>query len=231
MKPSLDRILKVVWLAIGGLLLGSLLVALVFVAAGFLRTRGASEAATAAASGVPSSSARPARAAAALAVAGTDTRLVPVERGGGTPPLSGPGRLHGLVNAVFLDPGGEARLLLDRPALIRSVWYPAANGEETAGSSWIAWEIAFGEAAAGAPSALYLSDLDGRTLRPVVEPPLRYRAHQSWDAGRILVFAEDEAGTPRAFLYDDARRRLAPFAALDSTLIEARRIAEGSRSP
>lgn len=225
MKPSLDRALRIVWLAIGVLLLASLAAALLFVAAGFLRTRTApDEAARAAGDAVapPSGPLRPGR---AVDVAGTATRLVPVVHGGGhAPGLAAPGRIEGLANVVFLDPDGGARLLLDRPALVRTLWHPT---EEGAGQGpWIAYEIAFGGGAAPGPPGLYVSDLDGTNLRPVIRPPLRYRSHQPWSEGRILVVAADESGAPRTFLYDVAEGRLTPFAALDSAVAEAAGIVE-----
>ncbi len=81
--------------------------------------------------------------------------------------------------------------------------------------------------------ALYVSDLDGRGLRPVLRPPLRVGQTQPLDAGRMLVYAlEPAAGQAveegrmrqRAFVYEVASGRLSPYAALDSAAARAARI-------
>jgi hypothetical protein len=223
MKPSLDRALRIVWLVIGVLLLGTLLISLVFVAAGFLRTRGAAEAADrAVAEGVAGEAEGGVRLTLPQAMRATETRIAFVAREGGRAARAPePGRVQGVVNVVFLDADGSARLLLDRPAEIREVHFPAAEGESDASRPWITYEIDF-EGEVG----LYLSDVDGRALRPVAVPPLRYLAHRPFGAGRLLVYALD--GDPprqRAYLYDPAAASLEPFTALDSLADEAARIA------
>jgi hypothetical protein len=223
MKPSLDRALRIVWLVIGVLLLGTLLVSLVFVAAGFLRTRGAGEAADrAVAEGVAGEAGGGVRLTLPQAMRGTDTRIAFVAREGGRAARAPePGRVQGVVNVVFLDADGAARLLLDRPAEIREVHFPAAGVAEEGMEGWITYEIG-----SGGEVGLYLSDLTGRALRPVAVPPLRYLAHRPFGAGRLLVSALD--GDPprqRAFLYDPEAGSLEPFTALDSVADEAGRIA------
>ena len=219
MKLSLDRVLKWTWLVIGVLLLGSLLAALVFVAAGFLRTRGATDAAEeVVAEGVEPRERRGVRLTLPRDVRGTETRVAFVVREGGAGGrLAEPGRVQGVENVVFVDPDGSARLLLDRAAEIREVRFPAPGdaGEEAA--AWITYEIAGGRGA-----ALYVSGVDGRGLRAVVEPPLRYVAHRAFGAGRILVYAAEDGVPQRAFLYDVVSGSVVPFAALDSVAARAR---------
>lgn len=224
MKPSLDRALRIVWLVIGVLLLGTLVVSLAFFAAGFLRTRGAAaDADRAVAEAVPAEAdGAGVRLTLPQRVRGTDTRIAFVVRPGAPAPRAPePGRVQGVVNVVFLDPDGAPRLLLDRPAEVREVRFPAEGEEGEEPQRWITYEIAH-----GGEVALFLSALDGRSLRHVVAPPLRYLAHRPFGPGRVLVYAM--AGAPprqRAFLYDVDAAALTPFAALDSVAAEAARIA------
>jgi hypothetical protein len=73
--------------------------------------------------------------------------------------------------------------------------------------------------------ALYVTDLQGRDLRPVLGPPLRYQAHEAFGPGRILVHAlepprgeavPEERMRQRAFVYDVRTGQLAAYAAMDS---------------
>lgn len=233
MKPSLDRALRLVWLAIGVLLLGAVAVSLVLLVAGHLRTRGATEQAVRAAVGRPAGEPREVVVGMPEPLRGTGTRIAFVEHASAAPaPRAGAGRRQGVVNVVFLDADGGARLLLERPALIREVRYPPADSgaADAHPGGWITYEIVFADGAAAAPdpaapSALYLSTVDGRALRPVVEPPLRYRAHHPFGAGRILVYAAGaDSPRQRAFVYDVAAGTLTPFAALDSVAGEAARL-------
>ena len=222
MKLSLDRVLKWTWLAIGVLLLASLLIALAFVTAGYLRTRGATEAADrVVADGAAPRESRGVRLTLPRDVRGTETRIAFVVREGGAGGrLPEPGRVQGVENVVFVDPDGSARLLLERAAEIREVRFPAP-GETDDGAAWITYEIA-----AERGAALYVSGVDGRGLRAVVEPPLRYVAHRPFGAGRILVYAAEAGGPQRALLYDVASGSAVPLASLDSVAARARRGAE-----
>jgi hypothetical protein len=136
------------------------------------------------------------------------------------------------VNVIFVDDQG-ARLLLDRPAYIRVIDIPGGPDDSQAdpAQDWIAYELALedgnkdGRLDERDPRSLYVSGLDGRNLRPVVQPPLRASEYAPIRAGRMLVYAmEPVAGTAgnqartrqRAFIYDVASGRLMPFQALDA---------------
>jgi hypothetical protein len=241
MRPSLDRTLKWIWLAIGVLLMVTLVAALVFALAGFLRTRGASDAAAAAVGGgTAAAAAVELRASLPEPIDGTTTRIVFLERvRGGHAPAPGaiPGRRGGIANVAFVDGAGRVSLLLDRAAYIREVRYPVpAAARSAAGTdvvTWLTYEIAFedtdGDGTIDERDAigLYVGDLEGRDLRPVVEPPLRLRAHRPFGDARIVVQAEEPGGGARAFLYDVATGRVEPFTALDSAVALAGRIARG----
>ena len=138
------------------------------------------------------------------------------------------------MNVMFVDAGG-ARLLLDRPACIRELSYPKAE-ESGDAVEWISYVIAL-EDTDGSGSldprdamALYVSDLDGRNLRAVLGPPLRYRTHAAFGPGRILVHALEGAGKDeermrqRAFIYDVRDARLSPYTAMDSAAEQAGRL-------
>lgn len=247
MKPSLDRTLKLLWLAIGALLLLFLGAGVVMAVSQAVRNAGAGKDAARVASegrrvrpepravryGLPQS------------VRGTDTRIVLVSHGDGDVPGGydrGTRGEEGWVNVVFLD-GGEARLLLDHPAYIRDIAWPGLDDGGGPGAdspqAWITYVMAVddsdGDGRLGHRDrvGLYVSDLEGRSLRPVVRPPLRYASHQALGAGRMLVYAlEPPAGEEgdegrmrqRAFLYDAASGRLSPYAALDSAAARAGQI-------
>jgi hypothetical protein len=229
--PSLDRVLKSVWLAIGVALLGALLVGAAVAGAGWLRTRGAAEAADRVADRAPG-----AREAGRLrptlpeAIAGTESRilfLVPEGAPGARVPE--PGRVQGAVNAAFLDPGGGVRLALERPARLIEVRYPAPGVEGPAAAPWITWEVA-----GDSGPTLLVSDAEGRGLREVLPAGVRPRGHRWLGDGRLLVHTA--AGTPdsavsRTFLYDPARAVLLPLAALDAAVEAASRLAARAESP
>jgi hypothetical protein len=175
-------------------------------------------------------------------ILGTTTRIVRVEGGAAqgrrsSYESSGYGAYGGSessVNVMFVDDAG-VRLLLDRPAFIRDLSYPGAR-EKDAPREWISYVAALtdtdrsGRVDAQDAMALYVTDLDGRNLRPVLAPPLRYRSHAAFGPGRILVHALDGAGDDetrmrqRAFLYDVRSNQLSPYAAMDSAAERAGRI-------
>lgn len=240
MKPSLDRALKMTWLGIGAVVLLFLLAGLVMVVGQVTRNAGAASEASRVASGERAAAREPAAVRYSLpdSIRGTQTRIVRVGEGaaytrqgsgyesGG---YAGAGRE---VNVMFVDAGG-VRLLLDRPAYIRELSYPRT---EDAARSWISYVLAVddtdrsGRVDERDAVALYVTDLDGRGLRPVLGPPLRYQSHAAFDATHILVYAlegtgDDDAGTrQRAFLYDVAAGQLAPYAAMDSATARAGQI-------
>lgn len=244
MKLSLDRSLRVIWLLIGILLLLFLLAGSVMVATQLIGNLGAGESAVRVASQAqaPRDEPRAVRFGAPQTIRGTATRVASVEYGRAHEPdsygLSGSGgyREPALVNLIFLD-GEGARLLLDRPAFIADWQGPPADG---AARSWIAYRIALEDANGDGrldgrdPAALYVTDLEGRNLRPVIRPPLRVKDYRALDASRMLVYAlEPPAGQPnvaeerwrqRAFIYDVTSGTLSPHAALDSAAARARQI-------
>jgi hypothetical protein len=152
---------------------------------------------------------------------------------------SSSGRMSGAeVNVMFVDAAG-ARLLLDRPAYIREVDYPFPREGENQPRTWISYVVALddtnrdGKLDGRDAVALYVTDLDGRNLRPVLGPPLRYQSHEELGPTRILVYAlqppagatvDEERMRQRAFIYDLASGQLAPYAALDSAAERAGRI-------
>lgn len=251
MKPSLDRTLKLLWLAIGVLLLTILAAGGVLILAQWIGNRGAADAAVRVASEAraPREEPRAVRYGPPMPIRGTATRIVMVGYGTGHygPGLTGEygdgGRRSGAeVNVMFLDAAG-ARLLLDRPAFIHRVSYPQPDLEPgmdlPAGAAWISYVLALDDTNRNGrlderdASALYVSNLDGKNLRPVLRPPLRYESHHALDAGRILVYAleppagaevEEDRMRQRAFIYDVASGRLSPYAALDSAAARAGQI-------
>jgi hypothetical protein len=232
MKPSLDRTLKMTWLGIGAVVLLFLLAGLVMVLSQVTRNAGAASEASRVAGGQRPAAAEPAAVRYTMpdSIRGTQTRIVRVGEGaaysrressyesGG---YAGEGRE---VNVMFVDAQG-VRLLLDRAAHIRELSYPRM---EDAPRAWISYVLALddtdrsGRVDERDAAALYVTDLDGRNLRPVLAPPLRYRSHAPFDATRILVYALDGAGDDdararqRAFLYDLPSGRLTPYAAMDA---------------
>lgn len=237
MKPSLDRALKMTWLGIGAVVLLFLLAGLVMVVGQVTRNAGAASEASRVASGgrVPTQEAGVIRYAMPDTIRDTQTRIVRVSEGGTysrrasgyeSGGYAGAGRE---VNVMFVDAQG-VRLLLDRPAHIRELSYPRT---EDAPRSWISYVLALddtdrdGRVDERDAAALYVTDLEGRGLRAVLGPPLRYQSHQAFDASRILVYALEGAGDndermrQRAFLYDLPSGRLTPYAAMDSAAARA----------
>lgn len=234
MKASLDRALKLTWLGIGALLLLFLLAGLVMVVSQVTRNAGAvSEAERVAAGGESPGTPQPAAVRYGMpdSILGTQTHIVRVEGGatqGRRPSYASSGYegSNSAVNVMFVDAEG-VRLLLDRPAHIRELSYPQAE-ERIPPRDWISYVMALddtdrsGRVDGRDAMALYVTDLDGRNLRPVLRPPLRYRAHEAFGAGRILVHALEGDGDnearmrQRAFIYDVRAGQLAPYAAMDS---------------
>ncbi|HEX6369315.1 MAG TPA: hypothetical protein VF006_10310 [Longimicrobium sp.] len=246
MKPSLDRTLKILWLAIGALLLLVLMAGGLMVLAQVIGNADAGREAARAVGGPPAAAreARPVRYGMPDSIRGTGTRIVLVSAGAG-PAYESRRESYGSssqgtgteVNVMFLD-GDGVRLLLDRAASIREVSYPRAGADE-APREWISYVLALddtdrsGALDARDGVALYVTDLDGRNLRPVLSPPLRYQAHDALGPSRILVYAlqgapgaaaDDERMRQRAFIYDVRSGQLAPYAALDSAAERAGRI-------
>lgn len=146
-----------------------------------------------------------------------------------------------LVNIVFLAPDGSGRLLLDRPALITELDYPRDGFDEDSLQRYIAYRIVLedsdddGRLTEDDERSLYVSDLAGGGLRPVLPPTLRLRSYAAATDGRqMIVLALDSAGTApgahedewrqRAFRFDLATGALEPFTALDSLAGTAGRI-------
>lgn len=246
-KPSLDRTFRVIWLIVGALLLLVLLIGGGMVVAQWIGNRGAGEEAVRVAreSQPARQEARAVRYGPPEAIAGTTTRLVKVQYGRAYEPegaYASMGPTATVANVIFLEPGA-ARLLLERPAFIRDVDAPGpprpGDPPGDPAATWISYLIALedtdgdGRLDGRDQLALYVSDLEGRNLRPVLRPPLVHTAHLRMDAGRMLVYAlEPPAGQPvsqerwrqRAFVYDVASGQLSPYAALDSAAVRAGQI-------
>lgn len=248
-KPSLDRTLKLLWLAIGALLLLFLIGGGVMILAQVIGNAGAGSEAVRVAGGDRPAREEPRAVRYGMpdSIRGTATRIVMVgngaaygyrERVSDSYGTSG-GRMSGAeVNVMFVDAAG-ARLLLDRPAFIREVDYPVPREGESGPRTWISYVVALddtngdGRLDARDAVALYVTDLDGRNLRPVLSPPLRYQSHRGLGPTRILVYAlqgpagaavDEDRMRQRAFIYDVAAGQLAPYAALDSAAERAGRI-------
>lgn len=250
MKLTLDRALRVIWLLIGAALLLLLLAGGVMVVAQMIRNAGATDDAVRVAreAGTPREEPRAVRYGLPQPIRGTETRIVLIGYGEGYQRAvagdsyglsSRGGRVGADVNAAFLDANG-ARLLVDRPAFIHDVRL-AGEGELRTDSlsTWITFLMALDDADGNGrlddrdPPALYVTDRDGRNLRAVLRPPLRYESHQALDAARMLVYAlEPPAGQrvdademrQRAFIYEVASGQLSPYAALDSAAARAGQI-------
>ena len=247
MKLSLDRTFRVVWLVVGGLLLLFLVGAGVLIGIQWIRNAGAGEEAIRVASEAqPRQEPRAVRYGRPLDVRGTDTRIVLVSYGAGDELAAGyasTSRGGGTwVNAVFLDAEG-ARLLLDRPAYIRDIAFPEVKDTDYLApdslQTWITYVMAVDDADRNGRLdhrdglGLYMTDLEGRNLRPVLRPPLRYVSHHVMEAGRMLVYAlEPPAGRAvdekqmrqRAFTYDIASGVLSPYVALDTAVARAAQV-------
>jgi hypothetical protein len=239
MKLSVDRALRAIWLAIGVLLLGFLLVFAVVAVTGWIRTMGADEAAVRVAreSGQPREEARAVRVGIPDSIRGSTAMIAMVGNGRdhyvrefSASRYSG-GKGAPMVNVMFLDDGG-ARLLLDRPAYIGEVRYPRPRDPSSnASQNWISYQVAMedgngnGQLDDRDPRSLYVTDLEGRNLRPVIRPPMRLLEHEAIGPGRILVYAleppqgqqvAEDRMRQRAFVYETATGKLLPFTALDA---------------
>lgn len=252
MKLSLERSFRIIWVAVGGLLLLGLLVVGVMVVVQLIGNAGAGDQAVRVARESTAPRANPHEARAVRygvprRIRGTETRLVLVGYGDGYQRMGiAPATSYGIheeggaqVNVIFLD-GDEARLLVDRPAYLHGVSYPEAHlGSADSLQTWISYVMATedgngdGRLDERDPAGLYVTDLDGRGLRAVLPARLRYEAHELLGVGRILVYAlEPPAGAAvaeermpqRAFVYDVAAARLSPYAALDSAVTRAGQI-------
>lgn len=252
MKLPLDRSLKLLWFAIGVLLLLFLVVGGMMILSQVIGNAGAGREAEKVASG-PQATTEPIHAVRydlPRPIRGTDTRIVMVDhgvgqRGSSYESYSSRGRGGAVGNVMFVDTGG-VRLLLDRPAYIRDVSYPVpaasadgAREAEEAPREWISYVLALDDGNRDGrldhrdAVGLYVTDLQGRSLRPVIRPPLRYRAHAAFGPGRILVYALEPPGggavpeermRQRAFLYDVRTSQLTAWAAMDSAADRAGRI-------
>jgi Na+-transporting methylmalonyl-CoA/oxaloacetate decarboxylase gamma subunit len=241
MKPSLDRAFKLTWLGIGALVLLFLVIGLVMVVSQATRNAGAADEAERIVSEGRPQAEEPVAVRYGMpdSIRGTATRIVRVHDGAApgrrsSYTSSGYGDAESAVNVMFVDADG-VRLLLDRPAYIRELSYPDA-GENAAAVEWISYVIAFDDTDRSGSldprdgMALYVSDLDGRNLRAVLGPPLRYQTHRAFGPGRILVHAlegtakDEERMRQRAFIYDVRLSRLSPYAAMDSAAERAGRI-------
>lgn len=244
MKRSLDRALKLTWLGIGALLLLFLLGGVVMVVSQAIGNAGAGSEAERIAGAAAPAREPPAAVRYGMpdSIMGTMTRIVRVHEGDARRDRSGYassgyGASENEVNVMFVDANGAVRLLLDRPAYIRDVSYPRA-AENHPPRAWISYVLALEDTdRSGGPDprddvALYVTDLEGRNLRPVLRPPLRYQEHQALDASRILVHAlEPAAGVndearmrQRALIYDVRTGQLAPYAAMDAAAERAGQI-------
>jgi hypothetical protein len=246
MPLPLDRSLKLLWLAIGVILLLFLAGAGVMILSEVIGNAGAGrEAARVANEGGPPAVPPPAavRYGMPLPIRGTGTRIVMVDHGRGYVGSSGDsyssrGRSGSEANVMFVDAQG-VRLLLDRPAYIRDVSYPLPTETGEVPREWISYVMALDDSNGDRrvdgrdASALYVTDLQGRNLRPVLRPPLRYQSHDAFGPGRILVYALEAPRGPtvpeermrqRAFIYDVGAGQLTPYAAMDSAADQAGRI-------
>lgn len=241
MKLSVDRALRAIWLAIGVLLLGFLLVFAVVAVTGWVRTMGADESAVRVAreSGQPREEARAVRLGMPDSIRGGTAMIAMVDNGTAYQPRGASamsGSLAGdiglrMVNVVFLDDEG-ARLLLDKPAYITEVRYPRRRDSDPNDSqNWISYQVVMedgngnGQLDGRDPRSLYVTDLEGRNLRPVIRPPMRLQRHEAIGPGRILVYAleppqgqqvAEDRMRQRAFVYETATGKLLPFTALDA---------------
>jgi hypothetical protein len=249
MKLSLDRAFRVIWLVVGGVLLLLLVAGGVMILSQMIGNAGAGDdAVRVAKENAPArEQVRAVRYGAPRAIRGTNTRMVLVGYGESYQRANVSATDYGMydgggdgsqVNVVFLDAEG-ARLLVDRPAFIHDIRYPSGDARTDSLQTWITYVMSLDDSDGNGrlderdPPALYVSDRDGRGLRAVLNPPLRYHAYEALDAGRMVVYAlEPPAGErvdaekmrQRAFVYDVASGRLSPYAALDSATMRAGQI-------
>lgn len=252
MRIPLDRTLKLLWLAIGVVLLLFLAAGGVMILSGVVRNMGAGEEAVRVASQDRPMREEPraVRYGPPEPVLGTDMRIVLVHNGRGYAPgmvsdSYGRGAAGVSVNVMFVDPGGGVRLLLDRPGFIREVSYPGVPHGMPAPEvppvrrEWISYLMALDDTNGNGrlderdATALYATDLNGRALRPVIRPPLRYQSHAPLGPTRMLVYAlqppqgqevPEDRMPQHAFVYDVPSGQLSPYAAMDSAAARAGQI-------
>jgi hypothetical protein len=237
----LDRTLKIVWLAIGLLLLAGIVVAGISVLLSFVQSGGEPSASSPReATAAQSASAAALRYDAPVSIHGSPWRLIAVRRSTDAADYgaSSGAPSRAVVNVVFLGPDGSARLLLDRPAFVRAIDVPGAGSPDSA-ARWIAYEAAFtdtdgdGQLGAGDRVGLYVTALDGTGFRPVLPKGTVPRAHAVLDPGHLLVLALVPPADPlaperrweeRAFVHDAASGTTRPLAAVDTLVARASRI-------
>jgi hypothetical protein len=176
------------------------------------------------------------------AIYGSPVQLVAVAYGAGYTDVVGLEGYSGMsvsrprdpvVNIVFLDPGGQARLLLEKPAYIPRFDFPQTDRDSL--QSWISYEIATedtdrnGRLDEKDRTRLYLTDREGRGLRSVLPDGLRLLWHGPMDGGRrILVLAlQEPASVSRiaddqlpevAYVVDPSTGTAEPYAALNAVV-------------
>lgn len=244
-RSRVDRALRWVWLINGVVVL-----ALLAVGAGFLAFDAISglTASPRPADSVPKPGDAPARPQPLrydppAPIRGTPTRIVLVRRGTGyaytTTASAGPRAAEGtVINAVFLDPDGGARLLLERPAFFRRITWPGggaraeAQGDSARPLKWIVYEAALedtnddGRVDDRDRRTLYVSGLDGRGMRAVLPAGFELRDWSGEPDGSIVATAlplDSAAAGPmpqRAFVLDPAGA-VRPYASLDSAVARA----------
>lgn len=253
----MDRWLKRIWLVNGVALLGLLLFGLgaaLFAVIGDWRGDKAIAVAAPAPDGGPREDAGRVRAVrfdVPEEMRGTKTRIVFVRNGTADLPESGSGSFERnqysggqsdgpIVNLIFLPADGSpGHLLFDRPAWVKDVSYPGKDyGHADSLQTWITYEAALedsnrdGQLDQEDELQLFVSDLEGRGLKPVLPAGWRFKEYESLHDSRALAITAIEAPHPgkdyderraaeRAFLYDVPSGRLQSFAALDSLVAHA----------
>jgi hypothetical protein len=194
------------------------------------------------------------------AVRGTSTRIVLVRHGADYLAEKYAGLSGGsgydmrvrdgpVVNVIFLPAeGAPGRLLFVRPAYLTDVSYPGKEyGRADSLQTWIAYQVVLEDSDADGKldeddqQELFVSDLEGRSLRRVLPAGWRLKEYESLRNGRELVVTALEAAKPgvkrdeqralqRAFLYDVPTSRLQSLPALDSLVAEAGRLLGGAQA-
>jgi hypothetical protein len=255
MARDIERPLQWVWLVNGVVLLLFLLGGGVMVLGQMITNFAAEEEAVPAAPERERGEARvrAVRYGAPVQVRGSGTRLVVVQHGEGYEPSQSTRSGYGYsgeegyragpdVNVAFLDAQG-GRLLLDRPGYIAELRFsaPPARGAASPDSllPWIVYEMALEDTNGDGGldhrdrRALYVTDLEGRGLRPVLPPGMRLEEWSVLADGSLWVAALQEAAGGRRV--DDAELpqrsftlgrdgRLRAEAALDSLAAAAGRV-------
>jgi hypothetical protein len=148
------------------------------------------------------------------------------------------GRDANFTNIVFVRKGGSsARLLLDRKALITYTDIPASDDSLR---TYSLYKIAFrdtdddGRIGVGDSTDLYVADLDGTNLSPVLPPGLAAGSFAESENRQLLYIRASvppadshitqEDWPEKLFVYDIKARQLHPYAEIDSSLSVAQRI-------